>query len=124
MTERELLAVVAKGIRRCRKRLGLTIEQLAEAAGVDAGYLAHIEIARKTPSLALLARIISALRVRPEELFRSAGKDEAKSGDDQDKRVLAILDGMMAAHRVDALAILAKLRDPRQAKSLRRVLKA
>ena len=115
MKEKELLALVAAGIRRCRKTRGWTIEELAGRAGIDASFLAHLETRTKSPSLAVLAKIIGALRVSPEELFWGTAGNEGKLA----KRLLSLVRGMKRGQREDVLAVLSKLRDPRRARALR-----
>ncbi|PIP84773.1 MAG: hypothetical protein COR54_02230 [Elusimicrobia bacterium CG22_combo_CG10-13_8_21_14_all_63_91] len=124
MKERELLATLAKGIRRARQRLGLTIERLGEAAGIDPGHLAHIETQKKKPSLAALARIVDALKVPPDELFRQRGRTEVFKLDPLDRRLQAALRGLSRSQKADLLAILGKLHDADQFKGLRRLLRA
>jgi transcriptional regulator with XRE-family HTH domain len=124
MKNRELLVAVAAGIRRCRARLGMTIEQLAEASGVDAGFLAHIETASKAPSLDLLAKILHGLDVDSAELFRAATGKKVTEQDGLDRRIQARLRGLRRGEKADVLAILTKLRRPAQIKGLRAMLGA
>lgn len=124
MKNRELLAAVAAGIRRCRTRLGMTIEQLAEASGVDAGYLAHIETGTKTPSLDLLGKVLRGLDISPEELFREALGKKAPVQDGLDRRIQARLRGLSRGAKADLEAILSRLRRPDQVRGLRALLGA
>lgn len=50
-------------IRNLRKRMGLTLQALGEAAEVSVGYLSQVERGNATPSLATLAQIARALGV-------------------------------------------------------------
>jgi transcriptional regulator with XRE-family HTH domain len=53
--------VLAQDIRRLREDSGITLRQLAEAAGIDASYLGRIEDGRGRPSLDTYARLALAL---------------------------------------------------------------
>ena len=106
MKERDLLKLIAAGIRRCRKEQGLTIEKLAEISGVDAGFLAHIETAKKNPSLSVLAKITDGLDVAPEELFWTDRVSEDQLG----RRMRVLLDRLNLSQQRDVLSIISKLR--------------
>lgn len=120
MKESELLKTISAGIRRCRQAQGLTIEKLAEKARVDAGFLAHIEVSAKKPSLNVLARIIEGLSIAPEELFWT---DRAKKGS-LGHRVEAVLRGLPARQQEDLLAVLGRLRRAEDIRALKVLLRA
>lgn len=48
-------------IRTMREALGLTLEQLAERAGCDAGYLSRVERGERNPSRYFLAHLAEVL---------------------------------------------------------------
>jgi transcriptional regulator with XRE-family HTH domain len=54
---------VGTRIRQLRKRAGLTIEKLADTAGVDGAYLGGVERGLQNPSLRVMAAISRALGV-------------------------------------------------------------
>jgi transcriptional regulator with XRE-family HTH domain len=56
-------------IKRLREQKGLTQEALADKAGIHRVYLAQIEAATKTPSIATLEKIAKALKVKTAELL-------------------------------------------------------
>ncbi|MHB0911934.1 MAG: helix-turn-helix domain-containing protein [Armatimonadota bacterium] len=64
-----LLKTLGANIKKHRKALGISQEQLAETAGVSRDYLARIEVMRDSPSLGVLDRIAGALGVSPAELL-------------------------------------------------------
>jgi len=66
---KDIYAVLADQVRARRQAAGLSIEKLAELAGVGAGFLAHIETKQKKPSLATLGKIADALKVPVSGLF-------------------------------------------------------
>ena len=56
-------------VRRRRAFLGITQEQLAEAAGLDRSYIGGIERGERNPTLTATIRLASALNIAPGELF-------------------------------------------------------
>lgn len=58
-----------KTVRRKREALELTLEQLAERAGLSPNYLGTVENERRDPSLSTVLAIARALRVPPGELL-------------------------------------------------------
>ena len=62
MTKNRLLNVVAAGIKARRMQQGMTIAELAEAVGIDTGYLAHIETAQRSSGHALSRELVVLLR--------------------------------------------------------------
>lgn len=69
---------VGKRIQTVRKTLGLTQEDLAERAGVHAGYVSQIERGVRTPSAKILSKLAEALRVPLSHLL-----DVASPGSNQ-----------------------------------------
>lgn len=63
---------VAANIRRLRLRAGLTQEEFAEAAEIDARYLQRIEAAEVNIGITLLERLANTLEVSPARLVRPA----------------------------------------------------
>jgi transcriptional regulator with XRE-family HTH domain len=61
-------------IRKAREAAGLTLRQLAEAAGIDHGYLAHIEAGeRAKPGADVLQRLADALELDDTKLLGFIG---------------------------------------------------
>jgi transcriptional regulator with XRE-family HTH domain len=67
------LGVIA---RRVRETQGLTLTDVAAAAGISAGMLSRLETGRVTPSLETLVALAGALGVRPAVLLQDVGGDE------------------------------------------------
>jgi len=73
---------VGRQVRRWRAERGLTLAKVAEASGLNVGYLSQIENDKASPSLACLASLSSALNVpiawflvdedRPPEIARAS----------------------------------------------------
>jgi transcriptional regulator with XRE-family HTH domain len=64
-----IYATTARQLRLKRLQAGLTIEDLADAAGISVSFLAYLETNKKKPSLATLAKIAAALNVPVSSLF-------------------------------------------------------
>lgn len=60
---------LARNMRDRRRSLGITQEQLAEAAGLSTNYVARLEIVDSVPSFATLASLAKALDVKVYELL-------------------------------------------------------
>ena len=67
------LGVVA---RRVREGQGLTLTDVATAAGISAGMLSRLETGHVTPSLETLVALAAALGVRPALLLQDVGGEE------------------------------------------------
>lgn len=61
-------------IRRRRQGAGLTIEQLAERAGLTPNYVGTVEIGDRDPSLSTIMALARALGVAPGELLGTTQK--------------------------------------------------
>ncbi len=61
-----------KEVRRRRKALGLTIEELAERAELTPNYVGTVETGKRDPSLSTILALAKGLHVPPAELFGSA----------------------------------------------------
>lgn len=56
-----------------RKKLGVTLETLAEKTGMTKSYLSKVERGLNTPSIAAALKLSKALNVNVEELFSEGG---------------------------------------------------
>ncbi len=122
MNETELLAQVGSGIRAWRKKAGLTMNQLAELADIDVGFLGYIETGKKAPSIATAAKLARALNLSLSDLFREVPR--VVSSDAQLERQLkSLLHGRGAREKDDLLVILKQLHDPARVKALRRFIR-
>ena len=122
MDEKKLLAALAASIRGRRKRAGLTISQLAELAGIDPGFLAYIETAKKTPSLVTAFKLASALRIPLSELFERAPEAEPGPEYRLERQIYSLLHERSASQVAELMDILKKLRDPGRVSALRRII--
>jgi len=62
-------------IRRLRAAAGLSIRKLAEAVGVTAAFITHVERYQKIPSAERIAEMAIHLNVSPETLLQTAKED-------------------------------------------------
>jgi transcriptional regulator with XRE-family HTH domain len=59
---------LGEGVRKYRKRAGLTQERLAEKVNLNPVYVGQIERGFKVPTIEVLVRLAKALRVRLRDL--------------------------------------------------------
>lgn len=75
----DLSGRVGARLRERRNALGLTLVRTARTAGVSASHLSSIETGANLPSLAILARVASALDLSLNEVLRDIGGAGATS---------------------------------------------
>lgn len=109
---RDIYTIVGERVRRERLRAKLTIERLAELAGISPSFLAYIETNGRKASLATVQKLAEALRLPIAELFKDApapDKDSAHDAaqqfihiiqDQKDEELDAILDAVKAISKV------------------------
>lgn len=109
--EKELRRLVGGNIRAWRKKGGLTLEALAELAGMDTGFLTHIELGQKMPGLLTLAKIAKGLGVPLAALVAKAPSGNADLDYAFLQQVRSAMKGKTRGHRLELIAILKGLRD-------------
>jgi transcriptional regulator with XRE-family HTH domain len=67
----ELREILARNVRRRRRALGLSQEELAHRAGIDRTYVSHIERSIHAVTIDVLDQLGLALDVAPGDLLRS-----------------------------------------------------
>lgn len=65
----DIYTTIARQLRLRRLQAGLTLEDLADTAGISVSFLAYLETNKKKPSLATIAKIAKALGISVAELF-------------------------------------------------------
>lgn len=76
----ELRARVGLNLQRIRRDKGLSQEELAHRARVHQTYLSGVEGGKRNPSIDVLGRVVAALGVDIEELFRRRAPKDGSSG--------------------------------------------
>ncbi|MDR1802626.1 MAG: helix-turn-helix domain-containing protein [Treponema sp.] len=83
--------ILARNLKKNRRKLGITQPELAEKAGMSTHYLGMIEIARNFPTADMIERLAAALGINPSELFSVSDYPEMAMEQLQ-KAILDILD--------------------------------
>ena len=68
----ETTTLVGAMLREQRRRLNLTLQEVAERAGITKGFLSEVERDRAAPSVATLLKLRDALSLSVSSLFRSS----------------------------------------------------
>lgn len=69
---RDIHTIVGQNIRKQRKRLGLTQEQLAARARLSSDYVSRLELGKENPTVDVLARISHTCNVNICALLEGA----------------------------------------------------
>jgi transcriptional regulator with XRE-family HTH domain len=72
--------MLGEEIRKARKAVGLTQEQLAFAAGLHPTYISMLENNRTSPTLDVIFRLCVPLKVRPHRLILRVERALAEAG--------------------------------------------
>lgn len=87
-----LLALFGRKIRQLRKKLKLSQEDLALAAGIDTSYLGMVERGEKAATLKTISKLAKALKITYVELFDFSNIREEEYGSLQEKFYTVIRD--------------------------------
>lgn len=74
----DLARILGANVRRERKRLGKSQEELALDAAMKRAYLSDLERGTRNPSIKAIARLAAALGVPPSSLLEAPTADRAK----------------------------------------------
>ncbi|WP_340672098.1 helix-turn-helix transcriptional regulator [Bradyrhizobium ottawaense] len=75
--ETGIIDAVAVAVRRARKGLGLSQEDLALEAGLDRTYVSQVERGTRNCTIIVLARLAKALKTTPDRLLAPQRKGRA-----------------------------------------------
>ena len=64
-----ILTVIGNNVRNLRKKMGISQEELGDAAGLDRTYIGGIERGERNVSALNIAKLAKALKVKPEKLL-------------------------------------------------------
>ena len=93
---------LGRNIKQCRAALGLTQAQLAERLGMETETLSRFERGKHLPTLKNLLRMAEVLRTSVADLLG----EEVQTSSEEATMVTAWLNGLSAADRAFALAVL------------------
>ena len=114
---------LARGMKRLRRRLGLTQAGLAESVDVHVQYISQVERQQRAPSLEVIDRIAAALDVSAAALL-AEGEHDGGAGpvepSEQVPRLLAMWPRKDQAKLVRLLVDLRQMARPRRAHRKRR----
>ncbi|MGJ8633143.1 MAG: helix-turn-helix domain-containing protein [Luteolibacter sp.] len=74
----DLKPIVGRVVARFRAERGTTQEKLAEAAGLDAGYISLIERGHRMPTVDTIFRLCNGLNASPSEIIREVERQITK----------------------------------------------
>ncbi|GAB9211447.1 helix-turn-helix domain-containing protein [Bradyrhizobium sp. CIR3A] len=75
--ETGIVDIVAEAVRKARKGLGLSQEDLALEAGLDRTYVSQVERGTRNCTIIVLARLAKALKTTPDKLLVPQRKGRA-----------------------------------------------
>ncbi len=101
----DIYVVLAGRVRYERARAGLTLENLAERAGISDTFVAHIETGRRKPSLITVHRLATALSLPLSDLLREDAQSLPKADVPFLNHVARIIRGKSAKQRDGLLRI-------------------
>lgn len=105
----DIYAVLAGRIRAERGRAGLSIEKLAEAAGIGSSFLGHIETGTRKPSLATIARLAAALEIAVADFFKDVPANRVEKDHSLMRQFSSILRNKTAGQKTVILSTLKAL---------------
>jgi transcriptional regulator with XRE-family HTH domain len=83
---------IGKALKLCRSARDLSLEVVAERAGISTSYLSRLENDKREPSLALIGKVAGALNIPvPVVVFLAAEPGELKGMDKQTEQRFADL---------------------------------
>lgn len=103
---KDIYGILAERVRQERARAGLTLEALAEKAGVSDTFVAHIETGLRKPSLETVHRLARALDVSLAELLKEELHPLPKSDAPYLNRFVQIVRGKTSRQKDGLLRIL------------------
>jgi transcriptional regulator with XRE-family HTH domain len=80
MTTVELVTGFGQEVQRRRALRGMTVEMLADSAGLNSDHLRNLEEGKNEPSLGTVLVLAEALDVAPSELFKALDRQSSADG--------------------------------------------
>ncbi|MDA5109484.1 helix-turn-helix transcriptional regulator [Brevibacillus thermoruber] len=105
----EFIHIVGNQIRKIRKLKGMTQERLAERSGLSFSYISDVERGTRNISLESLGKIISALGVKPAQLFEDIEELPMHYGSDNIRTKIEGLNAMLSQRHADEVDFVIKV---------------
>ena len=102
--EHQINDAIAARLREERRRLGLTLQEVARRSGLSLGMISKIENAQTSPSLNTLARLSQALEVPITTFFRGFEEERDASFVKAGEGIEIVRQGTRHGHRYELLA--------------------
>lgn len=106
---KNLYAILSERIRQEKLNSGLTIEQLAEKAGISSSFLACLIVNKRKPSIDTVDKIATALNIPAAKLFEDTKSSENAEKDYFQDTASRIVLSVRPAHRKIVLSTLKEL---------------
>jgi transcriptional regulator with XRE-family HTH domain len=104
----DLLKLVGERVRTLRKEKGYTQDQLAEIAQIHNRYISDIERGERNITLETLEKVITALNVLPNEIFKFENIESIE--DRTDKKILMnALNSLVSGRKVEEIQLVLRL---------------
>ncbi len=101
---------LARGMSRLRKRRGLTISEMAEAAGLSVQFVSMLERGQRSAKLSTLHAIATALDLSASELL-AEGELERPSRTNGPSELAAVFEGLTEAQAAQLIKVVREIRD-------------
>ncbi len=72
---KNLRTAIGVAVKRRRRDVGISQEDLSKRASIHSTYIGHIERGAKTPSMSTFIRIARALRLKPQDLMADVWRE-------------------------------------------------
>jgi transcriptional regulator with XRE-family HTH domain len=105
LQERDIARAIATRVRTERKRLGMTLHDVAERTGLSLGMISKIENAQTNASLRTLSQLSTALEVPVTAFFRGLEEERDASFVKHGEGLELVRQGTRHGHRYTLLAI-------------------
>jgi len=106
---KDLYAFISKRIRQEKKKLKLTIEELAACAGISAGFLACIITNKRKPTVDTIGKIAKALNIHVSKLFEDVPMEQISENKKIKSQIEHLINTAKPAHKTVMLSTLKEL---------------
>jgi len=107
--DKDIYLFLSARIKQERLKSGLTIERLAENAGISPSFLACILINKRKPSLDTIAKLAQALNIPLPKLFEGASFESVDTNENLKNQIFHMIASVKPAHGKILLATMREL---------------